>query len=160
MIEKLPPEVSDSETFKAIHSQVEDFLNTTATSNISSSLPTSLESDQQYSLHKTPSINESSKMLDKRIARIDVARVTTLSQDGGNIHQESIRSPRSNTRAAVSHQSSENASRLPESSTMRNGEKEVIEQFEPGVYVTVLLLRNGTKIFKRVRFRYLSKQLI
>ena len=157
MIEKLPPEVSDSETFKAIHSQVEDFLNTTATSNISPSLPTSLESDQQYSLHKTPSINESSKMLDKRIARIDVARVTNLSQDGGNILQESIRSPSSNTRAAVSLQSSENASRLPGSSTLRNGEKEVIEQFEPGVYVTVLLLPNGTKIFKRVRFRYLSK---
>lgn len=33
------------------------------------------------------------------------------------------------------------------------GQKEIIEQFEPGVYVTLLQLSNGTKIFKRVRFR-------
>lgn len=31
---------------------------------------------------------------------------------------------------------------------------EVIEQFEPGVYVTLIQLSNGTKIYKRVRFRY------
>ncbi|KAG6731942.1 hypothetical protein I3842_01G152900 [Carya illinoinensis] len=41
------------------------------------------------------------------------------------------------------------------SSTMRNEEKEVIEQVEPGVYVTVILLPDGT----RVRFKYLSKYL-
>ncbi|KAJ0792979.1 putative brevis radix (BRX) domain-containing protein [Helianthus annuus] len=34
--------------------------------------------------------------------------------------------------------------------------KEVIEQFEPGVYVTLIQLSNGTKIFKRVRFRYMA----
>lgn len=32
--------------------------------------------------------------------------------------------------------------------------REVMEQFEPGVYVTLLLLPNGTKFFKRIRFRY------
>ncbi|KAL0366106.1 UNVERIFIED_CONTAM: PH, RCC1 and FYVE domains-containing protein 1 [Sesamum radiatum] len=32
------------------------------------------------------------------------------------------------------------------------GQKEVIEQFEPGVYVTLVVRANGTKIFKRVRF--------
>nr|GMD75873.1 PH, RCC1 and FYVE domains-containing protein 1 [Ipomoea batatas] len=32
------------------------------------------------------------------------------------------------------------------------GQNEVIEQFESGVYVTLLKLTNGTKIFKRVRF--------
>ncbi|KAG6668204.1 hypothetical protein CIPAW_01G154400 [Carya illinoinensis] len=40
------------------------------------------------------------------------------------------------------------------SSTMRNEEKEVIEQVEPGVYVTVILLPDGT----RVRFKYLIIQ--
>lgn len=34
---------------------------------------------------------------------------------------------------------------------------EVIEQFEPGVYVTLVQLTNGTKIFKRVKFRYFNK---
>lgn len=33
-------------------------------------------------------------------------------------------------------------------------QKEVMEQFEPGVYVTVLLLPNGSKLFRRIRFRY------
>jgi hypothetical protein len=33
-------------------------------------------------------------------------------------------------------------------------EAEWIEQFEPGVYLTLVSLRNGTKELKRVRFRY------
>lgn len=37
-----------------------------------------------------------------------------------------------------------------------DGRKEVIEQFEPGVYVTLIQLGNGTKIFKRVKFRYIN----
>lgn len=34
-----------------------------------------------------------------------------------------------------------------------HGEVQLIEQFEPGVYVTLIQLRDGTKVFKRVRFR-------
>ncbi|CAA7404961.1 unnamed protein product [Spirodela intermedia] len=37
-------------------------------------------------------------------------------------------------------------------SKYNKGGKEVIEQFEPGVYITVILLQDGTKVFKRVRF--------
>ncbi|XP_061364263.1 PH, RCC1 and FYVE domains-containing protein 1-like isoform X2 [Gastrolobium bilobum] len=49
--------------------------------------------------------------------------------------------------------SSENSSRTPDSyKPMREGEASVIEQFEPGVYVTLLVLPNGSKVFKRVRF--------
>ncbi|CAN6341219.1 unnamed protein product [Urochloa humidicola] len=33
-----------------------------------------------------------------------------------------------------------------------HGEVQLIEQFEPGVYVTLIQLRDGTKVFKRVRF--------
>jgi hypothetical protein len=36
-----------------------------------------------------------------------------------------------------------------------HGEVQLIEQFEPGVYVTLIQLKDGTKVFKRVRFRYL-----
>lgn len=32
--------------------------------------------------------------------------------------------------------------------------REVVEQFERGVYVTLLLLPNGNKFFKRIKFRY------
>ncbi|XP_030974003.1 PH, RCC1 and FYVE domains-containing protein 1-like isoform X2 [Quercus lobata] len=134
--EKLPPEVSDSGTLNTMHSQVEAFLHTTATSH-----------------HSSLTVLESLKVKDKRAhGHVDVARVTDLSQNGRNSLQESNRSSGSNTRGAVSHHSAEHGSISDESSTMRNGKKEVIEQFEPGVYVTVILLQNGTKIFKRVRF--------
>ncbi|TVU51026.1 hypothetical protein EJB05_02429 [Eragrostis curvula] len=33
-----------------------------------------------------------------------------------------------------------------------HGEVQLIEQFEPGVYVTLIQLKDGTKVFKRVRF--------
>ena len=126
-----------------MHSQVEAFLHTTATSR-----------------HSSLTVLESLKVKDKRThGHEDVARVTDLSQNGRNSLQEINRSSGSITRGAVSHHSAEHGSISDESSTMRNGKKEVIEQFEPGVYVTVILLQNGTKIFKRVRFRYLSKYL-
>ncbi|EPS62718.1 hypothetical protein M569_12070, partial [Genlisea aurea] len=44
------------------------------------------------------------------------------------------------------------ASGISSRTAATEGCKEVIEQFEPGVYVTVLLLSDGEKIFKRVRF--------
>ncbi|XP_047322117.1 PH, RCC1 and FYVE domains-containing protein 1-like [Impatiens glandulifera] len=46
----------------------------------------------------------------------------------------------------------EHASQENHENSGSGGLKEVIEQFEPGVYVTLLKLQNGTKIFKRVKF--------
>lgn len=57
----------------------------------------------------------------------------------------------------TSHSFAEGGSRPSRVSSM--GRKEIIEQFEPGIYVTLIQLSNGTKIFKRVRFRYLQKPL-
>lgn len=36
-------------------------------------------------------------------------------------------------------------------------EAEWIEQYEPGVYITLVALQDGTRDLKRVRFRYLTK---
>lgn len=50
----------------------------------------------------------------------------------------------------------ENDSRSPKTSAVRfsdEGGENLTEQFEPGVYVTLVQLPNGTKVFKRVRFR-------
>lgn len=59
------------------------------------------------------------------------------------------------SREASPQQSSENESRSSEASAVRGGvEKEITEQFEPGVYITYVNHRNGGKIFRRVRFRY------
>ncbi|XXG89651.1 hypothetical protein AAC387_Pa12g1603 [Persea americana] len=49
----------------------------------------------------------------------------------------------------------ENDSRSPKTSAVRfsdEGGENLTEQFEPGVYVTLVQLPNGTKVFKRVRF--------
>lgn len=54
------------------------------------------------------------------------------------------------------NQSLENESRSPKTSSVRfnnEGGAYLTEQFVPGVYVTLLQLRNGTKVFKRVKFR-------
>ncbi|KAK8955810.1 Ultraviolet-B receptor UVR8 [Platanthera guangdongensis] len=48
--------------------------------------------------------------------------------------------------------SMENGLRSPRTSTNSHGEVQLTEQFEPGVYVTLAQLRDGTKVFKRVRF--------
>ncbi|XWS08780.1 hypothetical protein CRYUN_Cryun40dG0030100 [Craigia yunnanensis] len=124
--EKLPPEVSDSETFRAIHTQAEAFLNIHGTSGPSSSLPASLES---------------SDMQDQRVEDNVDAAAAVPSNDSGN------------SREAAPQQSSENESRSSEASAINGGGgKEIIEQFEPGVYITYVHHRNGGKIFRRVRF--------
>lgn len=53
---------------------------------------------------------------------------------------------------------SENGSGTPEFARME-GQTEVTEQFEPGVYVTLIQLANGTRIYKGVRFRYVGIRL-
>ncbi|XWS53809.1 hypothetical protein CRYUN_Cryun10bG0032000 [Craigia yunnanensis] len=124
--EKLPPEISESETFRAMHTQAEAFLNTHGTSEASSSPPASLES---------------SHMQDQRVEDNVDAAATVPSNDTGT------------SREAAPQQSSENESRSSEASAIRGGgEKEIIEQFEPGVYITYVHHRNGGKIFRRVRF--------
>ncbi|XP_047310627.1 PH, RCC1 and FYVE domains-containing protein 1-like [Impatiens glandulifera] len=50
------------------------------------------------------------------------------------------------------HDDREHTSHHNQESSASGGVKEVIEQFEPGVYVTLLELQNGSKIFKRVKF--------
>lgn len=57
----------------------------------------------------------------------------------------------SNTRDGVQTSTESGSKSKPASA---DGRKEVIEQFEPGVYVTLIQQGNGAKIFKRVKFRY------
>lgn len=146
--EKLP-EISEGETFKAMYEQAEAFLNMVETSK-SSSLPTSQATNNLTAPNNgsTASFDDSSKRIGDNV---DAARIKDLTQENVN---NLLESKRNSAREAVS-QSAENGSRSPISSTpLTEGEKQVIEQFEPGVYVTLVVLSNGTKIFKRVRFRY------
>lgn len=78
-----------------------------------------------------------------------------ISQDGTIGHASS--SAASLTSESPCHRIMENSSRAngdlaPKLGT--HGEVQLVEQFEPGVYVTLIQHRDGTKVFKRVRFRY------
>jgi hypothetical protein len=56
-----------------------------------------------------------------------------------------------------SPQDGDNGMKSRDSSLVANGnqvEAEWIEQYEPGVYITLVALRDGTRDLKRVRFRY------
>lgn len=55
----------------------------------------------------------------------------------------------------VFNHSKENISITPHSSKSSSEKEgdEIIEQFESGVYITFIRLQDGTKAFKRIRFR-------
>ncbi|KAM5553176.1 PH, RCC1 and FYVE domains-containing protein 1 [Rosa sericea] len=96
----------------------------------------SLDHDQQGAADKSSSVPESSKMAENRA---DDHVVTADSQT-------------SSGSTSKSHESS---------TTQTEGQREVIEQFEPGVYVTLLQLPNGARAFRRVKFskrRFSSQQ--
>lgn len=144
MTEKLPQEVYESETFNSLRSRAEDLLNSKEKSEISSSLLTSSTHNQQSGRPKR-----------RMEQQQHIARVDDLSRDGKNIFPDSNRA--SISRGDEPQPSPENESQSFESSTARTeGGKEVMEQFEHGVFVTILQFRNGTKVFKRVKFRYIS----
>lgn len=154
MTEKLPLEIADSENMRTILTGAEDFLKENSECETSSSLPSNLEFEQQNS---TASSSDTSKLQEDIIEENSEVAGVDPSQDGENVLQESNISKchLSNAEAAVPPQTSENDSKpLDSSRPGREGETQVIEQFEPGVYVTLIVKPSGIKVFKRVRFRY------
>ncbi|KAJ6318743.1 hypothetical protein OIU76_014159 [Salix suchowensis] len=153
MMQQLPPEGRETDTLKTIDSKIEAFLEKIRSSE-SSSLPESLGSDNQNASESSPLTNDSSNLLDKRMEdQTDNVRATAMSHTDGSVPEESSRSSVSHSTEAAPRESSENESRTPPASMTRSeSQKEIIEQFEPGVYVTVILRPNGVKIFKRVKF--------
>lgn len=145
MAEKLPPEISPSENFQTTLTRAEDFLREFE----SSSVPSSLTFEQQRA-----SSTLASTLPEHRIEGNNEAAAVDQSQEGGNVLQESNRSSVPNTEAAMPPESSESSRSLHPSRSVREGETEVTEQFEPGVYVTLVVKPDGNKVFKQVRFRY------
>ncbi|KAL2330613.1 hypothetical protein Fmac_018194 [Flemingia macrophylla] len=153
MIEKLPPEFLDNESWKTVLTRAEDFLK--ENSEFETSLESSSMIPQQQNETNTPDSNTSfSKLQEHRIEESnETTGIDPLSQDGENVPQEKNSSSLSKNEALVSSQNSENDSRSQDSSRLvKEGETQVIEQFEPGVYVTLVVKPNGVKVFKRVRF--------
>lgn len=154
MIEKLPPEFPGSENLREIHAHAQYLLKENVEFESSSFRP-SFESEQQNTPDIPASGSDSSNLQKQRLEENEEVSEPLPSIDGENGVQESISSYISST--GVSLPSLENSSRSPESyRPTREGETSIIEQFEHGVYVTLIVIPGGGKVFKRVRFRYES----
>lgn len=145
----MPPENPGCETLKEIHAQAQCILKDNV--EFESPFQPSFESEQQSVPDISKSDCEFSNL--QRIKGNGEVSEAVPSVDGGNVQHESNSSYLSST--GVSPPCSENSSRSADSHrTVQEGETSVIEQFEHGVYITVIVLSDGSKVFKRVRFRY------
>lgn len=131
--EKLPPEFGNS--VKALQIQAESLLKDykSRASEISPSLPVDSSENDHPRLSNDGAIDISERAI--------------------NNGDESVLLQNS---ADTAQQNAENSSKVPIDFAPKygsQGEVQLIEQFEPGVYVTLIQLRDGTKVFKRVRFR-------
>ncbi|KAK7294813.1 hypothetical protein RJT34_17710 [Clitoria ternatea] len=143
MTEKLPPEFVDNENWKTMLTRAVDFVKQNSGSE-TPSIPR-MEYKKQY--------GSSNLLVHKVGENNECVGVESPCQDGGNVIQDSNRPSVSSNESIMPPQSSENDSKSQESSRHgREGETQVIEQFEPGVYVTLIVKPNGAKVFKRVRF--------
>ncbi|CAL0328336.1 unnamed protein product [Lupinus luteus] len=149
--EKLPPEIPNNENMRAMVTEAEDFLK----ENSEDEKPSNLELEQQNETNTTSSTNDSSKLEEQRKEENNenVSKVDPSTQDDGNSLKES-----NNISSLENSQSTENDSISMESS--KEVEVQVIEQFEPGVYVTLIVKSGGIKVFNRVKFRYFLHLLV
>ncbi|TKY63596.1 E3 ubiquitin-protein ligase HERC1 [Spatholobus suberectus] len=113
-----------------------------------------LEIEYQNAPNMLASISDVSELLEDRLEEnVEVAGVDQ-SQVEGHVFQKSNGSFVSSVGEIVPPQNLYNGLRSLDSSRLkRQGEIQVIEKFEHGVYVTLMLRSDGTKIFKRVKFR-------
>ncbi|MED6172181.1 hypothetical protein PIB30_047659 [Stylosanthes scabra] len=152
MAEKLPPDIPETENLISTLTQAEDFLKENSAMEAFSA-PSISESTRQNAPNKPASDSENSKMQDQGYEENQEVAASDPPQDEGNVLEERNGSSLSDNKTTVQPQSSENNSRSLETSRLgRDGETQVVEQFEPGVYVTLVVKPNGAKVFKRVRF--------
>ncbi|KAK4795033.1 hypothetical protein SAY86_013027 [Trapa natans] len=140
MIEKLPSSGEERQALNTLQSQLESFLATAGPHASSSScMPVNLEVDQ----HGSPQSSISTE--DHRTDSTGLNEVSRIaSQESNNTSSPSVQED-------TLHQQSGNCRKFV-SSSKSNGVTQVIEQFEPGVYITLDLLPNGIKAFHRVKF--------
>ncbi|GFP83369.1 probable E3 ubiquitin-protein ligase herc1, partial [Phtheirospermum japonicum] len=145
--DKLPPEISESESFKSMQAQVESFLDKVGAQAFEDN--SAFDDQHNHSKH-----NEDHRIEDNNVNAV----VQDTSQNVDGTPNETNEASVSDAQG-TSQSSAENGSGTPRGGSVE-GQREVIEQFEPGVYVTLVQLANGSKIFKRVRFRYVGEYLI
>lgn len=142
---KLPPQISENESFKSLHAQITSLLETIRmqASEDNSALPGYQNHFDKTTFNSLSNYKEDHLNTGFQDTSQQHARRNSTDTNGSSVSYAK----------ATNQSSSENGSMNMEAARME-GQKEVIEQFEPGVYVTCIQLPNGTKIFKRVKFRY------
>lgn len=166
--EKLSPEEYDAGALALLHAQVEKFIEQTGAyrekkeynGDVSASL-----SHYTYEGSKTTISHN-----DDSLSMAEETSTQYGKMDGGGeaarqyVMQAAVEGDKlmgTTTKEEIIHHAPEIESR-PKMSTARvhTREDEIVEQFVPGVYVTLVQLPNGAKIFKRVRFRYILLDFI
>ncbi|KAL9266561.1 PH, RCC1 and FYVE domains-containing protein [Drosera capensis] len=171
IVGRMPADFSDTQSLKAIQDQAENFLDPSdyEASEPTPSLQPEPEPNQQNHQSISSMVIEASSIQDQIPAESsaadssDTAGVRDISQDSEYSAQEPGTTSASDVREPAAQQEAEDGDGrgLAQASSSNGRAREAIEQFEPGVYVTTILLRDDTKIFKRVRFskrRYSAQQ--
>ncbi|KAE9618205.1 putative chromatin regulator PHD family [Lupinus albus] len=157
--EKLAPENSDSENMRSMLTKAEEFLkeNETNTSISSSDSPKVEEQNERntsISSSDSPKVEEQNErntsISSSNSPKVEEERI----EEKNKVVDEENALKESNNRLSDAKESSESTSN--DSKSME--EVQVIEQFEPGVYVTLIVKAGGIKVFKRVRFRFREHQ--
>lgn len=89
-------------------------------------------------------------------ALLDEVDVSSSKQEGNNGGVEAGNndtSPSPTTETATNDSRENRTTRSSQGSSRSDGLRECKEKFEHGVYVTFIQLRNGTKVFRQVKFR-------
>ncbi|KAK7279227.1 hypothetical protein RJT34_24273 [Clitoria ternatea] len=147
--EKLPPEIPENEILRAMHAQADEFLQENM--DLESFSPQGLQSEQENELDVPALDRNSSELQEQRLEGNDDVSSSVSSTEEGKILEERNNSSLSST--GVPPSSSERSSKFRDNGILvRDGERSIIEQFEHGVYVTLIVLPDGSKVFKRVRF--------
>ena len=140
MAEKVPPEVGDN--LKGVLNQAETLLRDKGSQASKVSSSSLMDSSENGQPHKT-SQGASDIEYERTQHRKDDSELWNAPE--GSV-QHNGKSVATDARVATGHQGME-------SNSSARG-VEVVEQFEHGVYVTLVQNADGTKYFKRVRFRY------
>ncbi|XP_062180342.1 PH, RCC1 and FYVE domains-containing protein 1-like [Phragmites australis] len=141
IVDKLPSDAADS--IKALQLQTQSLLR--EQSSHPSELMNPIERDH---LHLS---SGGSGRYDLTSHKPSGVGYLVMSQDGSSTSGSAI----SITSESPSHRVMENQAKVQNDFVPKHGthgEVQLIEQFEPGVYVTLIQLKDGTKVFKRVRF--------
>ncbi|KAL0323122.1 UNVERIFIED_CONTAM: PH, RCC1 and FYVE domains-containing protein 1 [Sesamum angustifolium] len=141
---KFPADISESESIKAIHAQVESFLDKYgAQAEENFPLPPEWRPDQQIHPEEMALSFVSNSKEDHRTEDQINPSVQDRPQDIEGTPEEINGSSVSDTKG-VNQSSTDSGSGTPPAAKTE-GQKEVIEQFEPGVYVTLVYVQTGPR---------------